>query len=285
MKKVAVINDISGFGRCSMAVQLPILSTMQVMACPMPTGVFSCQSAFDSYHYTDLTEQMLITLDDWLKTDVKMDAIIAGFMMSANQLQVVQKCIKSLKKENSIILIDPILGDDGIQFSFFNTEYLNKMQELIKEATIITPNITELCLLCNYDYNKLTNQEHKPTKEYINEIQKIARPLFNENLEQIIVTGVKQINNNKNTEVHNVLITKNGSTYSTASEFLMGSFSGTGDILASMICGYLLRGTKIETAINRTSDFLNKVVNASINSDIDRKFGADFESVLNQIEI
>lgn len=42
--KVAVLNDLAGFGRCSLTAAISVLSAMGVQPCPLPTAVLSAQT-------------------------------------------------------------------------------------------------------------------------------------------------------------------------------------------------------------------------------------------------
>ena len=54
-KRVALVNDITGFGRCSMTVELPIVSALKVEACPLPTALLSVHTAFPFPYIQDQT--------------------------------------------------------------------------------------------------------------------------------------------------------------------------------------------------------------------------------------
>ena len=42
--RVAAIHDLSGFGRASLTVAIPVLATMGIQVCPLPTAVLSSQT-------------------------------------------------------------------------------------------------------------------------------------------------------------------------------------------------------------------------------------------------
>lgn len=282
MKKAAIINDISGFGRCSLSVQLPIISSMQLTACPIPTGIFSYQSAFPNFHYTDLTSQMALTINDWISLGTKIDGLLAGFMTSIKQPELIDGFISQIRPD--VVLIDPILGDNGQQFSLFSREYLEKMRGLIKKADIITPNITELCLLSDANYSELMLHSTLPIEAYVQKIVEIGEPLLTDRLGSIIVTGVKQKDKNGDILIHNVLISNKKHSYTT-SKYLIGSFSGTGDILAAMMLGYALRGTDMSEALQNTADFLQNTIAESLSDSVDTRFGTEFELSLGSIKL
>ena len=58
MKKIAVLNDLSGMGKCSLTAAIPVISVMGIQACPLPTAVLSAQTGFPSYYCDDYTDRM-----------------------------------------------------------------------------------------------------------------------------------------------------------------------------------------------------------------------------------
>lgn len=284
MKHSILFNDISGLGKCSLSVQLPIINHMNISTSPVPTGVFSCQSGFANFHYVDLEEQLSKTIDDFIKMNVRFDGILAGFMMSVKQLNIVESYLLHSHNKNNLIVIDPILGDNGKQFSFFSKEYLEKMKNLIDKADIITPNLTELCLLSNTDYENLIKYDSLSVDEYIDKISDIAKQLFSKRLKKIIVTGIRQKNKNGSVTVYNLLITPK-TKHCTATDFKLENFSGTGDILAALMFGYLINGIDEKKALEKTSEILQNIIDKSIETHIDGKFGTSFESELKNITL
>lgn len=284
MKNSIIFNDISGLGRCSLSVQLPIISTMKITTCPVPTGVFSCQSGFTKFHYTDLGEQVKKTIKDMMEMNIFFDGILAGFMMNESQLLVLDNYLNHPSNKNSLVLIDPILGDNGKQFRFFNQSYLKKLQETVRHASVITPNLTELCLLSDTDYQDIITFSELPIEDYVEKIAEIAEPLFSDKLKTVIVTGVHKKNNDETTSVHNVLVNSLETRF-TSAEYKVGNFSGTGDILAAMMFGYLMNDTNEVLSVERTSEFLQEVINKSVINHISGKFGTDFELELQNIRL
>ena len=138
--KIAVINDISGFGRCSIAVSLPIISQMKIQCCPVPTSVFSNHTGFKNFFFDDYTDKMLEYTDNWKQLGLKFNGILTGFLGSARQIEIVSDIICSFRSENTIVIIDPVMGDNGKPYPTYTEDMCHRMRELIKHADIITPN-------------------------------------------------------------------------------------------------------------------------------------------------
>ena len=112
-KKIALINDFTGFGRCSIAVQMPIISMLKVQCCAVPTSIFSNHTAYEDYYFTDYTSNMEAYIEQWKKLDLKFEGICTGFLGSAEQIRIVSEFIQYFRDENTVAVIDPVMGDNG----------------------------------------------------------------------------------------------------------------------------------------------------------------------------
>ena len=153
MKKAAVIHDLSGFGKCSLTAAIPVLSALGVQCCPVATAVLTGQTGYPCYHCTDLTAMLPDYIDAWGKNNAHFDAIYSGFLTGAEQISQVLDFIHHFREEHTLLLVDPVMGDDGNAYPFFTPGLLNGMKELTLEADVITPNLTEACLLPQLQQN------------------------------------------------------------------------------------------------------------------------------------
>ena len=167
-KKIAVINDFSGFGRCSIAVALPILSVMKVQCCPLPTSIFSNHTGFPSYFFEDYTSRMVPYMQEWKKLDLHFNGICSGFLGSKEQIEIVKKFFKEFKTEETQIIVDPVMGDYGKPYPTYTEEMCGEMKKLVEFADILTPNVTEACVLTDTPYKE---------KWKIEEIQEMAEKI------------------------------------------------------------------------------------------------------------
>ncbi|MBR2455275.1 MAG: pyridoxamine kinase [Clostridia bacterium] len=241
MKRIAVINDLSGFGKCSLSVALPILSAMGLECNPIPTAILSNQTGFDNFHSVDFTDHLIPYIDMWKKQNVQFDAILTGYLASEKQVDIILDFIDHFGK-NSLVFVDPVMADDGVLYDTYDEKICEKVKMLTKKANIITPNLTELCILCGTDYNEVIKHP-----EYIGEL---ASSLLSETTKTVIVTGIKS-----RTEISNLIVEKSGSSI-VFSEFLGGSYSGTGDIFSSVVCGGITKGMSVFDAVTLAADFI-----------------------------
>lgn len=146
-KKIAVINDMSGFGRCSIAVELPVISAMKVQCCPLPTSIFSNHTGFESFFFDDYTDKMEDYMQEWVKLGLQFNGICTGFLGSARQIRIVEHFLSLFQTKDNITIIDPVMGDYGKMYPTYTQETCEEMKKLVTHADILTPNLTEGCIL------------------------------------------------------------------------------------------------------------------------------------------
>lgn len=172
MKKIALINDLSGFGKCSLTAAISVVSVMGIHAVPLPTAVLSAQTGFPSFYCDDYTDRMDFFTDEWKKMGADFDGIHSGYLAGPSQIKKVLRFLDTFQTNASIYLADPVMGDDGRHIKAFSQELLDGMKQLCARATITTPNLTELCLLTGTDYAKLT--AFADTDDYLTRILDVA---------------------------------------------------------------------------------------------------------------
>ena len=269
-KKIAVINDFSGFGRCSIAVALPILSVMKVQCCPLPTSIFSNHTGFPSYFFEDYTSRMIPYMQEWKKLDLHFNGICSGFLGSKEQIEIVKKFFKEFKTEETQIIVDPVMGDYGKPYPTYTQEMCDEMKKLVEYADILTPNVTEACVLTDTPYKE---------KWKIEEIQEMAEKIHKVGPKKIAITGIAQggfIANfcYEEGQQPKVLRTHKEGTQR----------SGTGDIFASIIAADAVNGVPFCRSVKKASEFIKKCIIRSQELDIPLTDGVCFEEVLGKLK-
>jgi len=265
-KKLAMINDIAGYGRCSMTVSLPIINAMGVQVCPVPTSVFSNHTGFSTYQFLDLTENMKSYLAQWESMNLSFDGIYCGFLGSAKQVAIVNGFLRS-QSATSVIIVDPVMGDNGRAYSTITPEHCTEMKALLHYATVITPNITEACLLTDTSY-----KENGWTME---ELYSIASTLHESGPDKIVITGIR-----KNDTFVNYIF-ETGKTPAVYQVPISGEMRhGTGDIFASVISGDALNQVPFEQSVKKAADFVRTCTEASTALGIPEPEGVCFEKYL-----
>ena len=278
MKKIALINDLSGFGRCSLTAAIPVISVQGIQACPIPTAVLSAQTGFPSYYCDDFTDRMDFITDEWKKMEVTFDGIYSGYLASPLQIEKVLHFFETFKGDNTIYLVDPVMGDHGRKIRIFTPELLNGMKELTLRADVITPNLTELCMLAGEDYTEIMS--HRQKQDYLQRLEEVCRRLLKKawKKQTIVVTGIIR-EKDRQEYVGNLAVSEEESFY-LETPYTGKGFSGTGDLFASVICGSMVNGLSIQEAIKRATNFLQKAIEDASRENIVSNHGVYFEKYL-----
>ncbi|MEE1314125.1 MAG: pyridoxamine kinase [Lachnospiraceae bacterium] len=278
-KKIAVINDLSGFGRCSLTAALPVLAVMGVQPCPLPTAVLTAQTGYPSYYCDDFTDRMKYFCEEWEKMQVSFDGIYTGFVASEQQIENIFQFLDSFHTKDTFLLVDPVMGDDGEVYKMFTPGLCQKMKDLVKRADIITPNVTELCLLTDMSYASVMDM--KKQKERIQVLGRLADELLEQGLKTVIVTGIRYEEDGI-LKMGNLAVDKEKKVL-TGYPVLGCSYSGTGDLFASVVTGGIARGDQLEEIIKEAGDFLSRAIQDSSKEGIPGTDGVNFEKFLGML--
>lgn len=269
IKKVATINDLSGVGRCSLTAAIPILAVLGVECCPFPTAILSCQTGFEGFTFVDMTDKMAEYKSSWDRLNLKFDCIYSGFLGSEHQIARVIDMVKTHKE--ALIVVDPVMGDNGIIYNTYTKKMCEDMKELVSYADIITPNITEAYLLVDRKYDK-----EKIDKD---EIVEIAKEISKSGPKKVIITGIVVDN-----KIYNFSYDKEIDKYFfVSSEFANKSYGGTGDIFVSILIGLLLNDHSLQYSIEKATEFIYKVISYTMKQNTDSKEGIIFEKFLKEL--
>lgn len=266
-KKIAVINDISGFGRCSIAVSMPIISYMGIQCCPVPTSIFSNHTGFESYYFNDYTPYMPSYIDEWKKLDLQFDGIMTGFLGSKEQIEIVRDFIKWFKKEHTIVIMDPAMGENGHPYPTYTDEMCKEMKRLIEYADIITPNVTEACIL--------TDTEYKEQGWKKQELCEMAKRLLDTGAKKVAISGVRMGH-----YVGNVIAQQGSEPVLIKHERIGAYRSGTGDIYSAVIASDSINGVDFMASVKKASGFVKRCMGVTEKLAIPDTDGLAFEEVL-----
>ena len=282
MKRVALINDLSGFGKCSLTAAIPVISVMGIQACPLPTAILSAQTGFENYYCDDFTDKMDFFIEEWKKMKASFDGIYSGYLANPLQIEKVLNFLEQFEKKDTLYLADPVMGDNGRGYDVFSNELLKGMRKITQRASIITPNLTELCLLADKDYFELTAQ--KNDENYIEQIQSICEELAKatDREQTIMVTGIIRKKDDK--DFIGTLAVTNKINYFESKYietiYTGRNFSGTGDLFASVICGSLVKGLSVNEAMEKATYFLQTAIEDATTQQIESVHGVEFEKYL-----
>lgn len=266
-KRVAAIHDLSGFGKCSLTVALPILSAAGLETSALPTAVLSTHTGgISGYTYRDLTEDMLPFMRHWKDLDIRFDAIYSGFLGSFEQLEIVKDFFSLFKRNDNLILVDPVMADNGELYKIFTPAFARGMRSLCEKADIIVPNLTEAALLLDEPYHA-----GPYTKAYI---ESVLRQLSQLGPSQIVLTGVYFDENELGAATYDA---RRDRTEYILSDRIPGYYHGTGDVFASALLSGLLNNFNLERSAEIAVRFTTESILRTFKAQTDYRFGVNFE--------
>ena len=267
--RLAMINDIAGFGRCSTTVSLPVISVMKVQVCPVPTSVLSNHLGFPLCHFDDYTSHMRDYIKIWNELGLTFDGLYFGFLGNEEQIDIVREFVEMFRPP--LFLLDPVMGDHGRAYSSITKTHVQKMKELLPLADIITPNITEACLL--------TGTPWKDGEWTMQELSGLCERLASLCLKDsvgasIVITGIRQGDSLVN------FLWDDGVYTTVATPIAGASRPGTGDIFASILAADAVRGETLLSSVQKAANFVGLCIAGSEKAGTPVQEGVVFEKYL-----
>ena len=271
MNKIAAIHDISCYGRAALATIIPILSSMGNQVCPLPTAVLSTHTdGFGKPAIRDLSDFIYETKDHWKRLNLNFQCIYSGYLADPNQVKFVERFIEDFKEDDTLIVIDPVMADNGKLYDGMSEKMIEEMRTLIKSADIITPNITEASFLLGKEYKESLNEDE--IKEYLVGLGDLGPKIS-------IITSVTSSKGNE--YIDTVLYDREEKMFYTYSHKRINAFyCGTGDAFASLLIGWILRGKSTEKALEKSCNFIAEAIEYSEKFDYPPNEGILLESLL-----
>ncbi|MBE6799195.1 MAG: pyridoxamine kinase [Ruminococcaceae bacterium] len=269
-KRIAAIHDISGFGKCSLTVALPVLSAAGFEVSVVPTAVLSTHTAVTpGFTCRDLTDDMLPFVKHWKSIGLTFDAIYSGYLGSTKQIDIVCDIIDMFKAGETLTVVDPAMADNGKMYALFDEQFAREMQKLCKKADIIVPNMTEAAFLLGREY-----KEGPYTKEYIEDILKELSGL---GPKKIVLTGVWFEESHLGAACYD---TETDRVDFVLKKRFLGMFHGTGDVFASALTAALVKGKSLKKSTEIAVKFTTDALKRTAKGYTDHKYGVDFERSL-----
>lgn len=268
MKRIVTVQDVSCIGKCSLTVALPILSAMGLETAVLPTAVLSTHTAFDGFTFRDLTENMTGILRHWKEQQFTFDAIYTGYLGSAEQMRHVSDLIRDFRGDDTLVLIDPVMGDHGKLYPNFTDEFAKKMAVFCGQADVIVPNMTEAAALLGIPYAERHNEE---------EIREILRKLTDLGPKQAVLTGVSFTPDTLGVMAYDRVTDR---YFCCFRPHIPRIFYGTGDAFSSVLAGALTRGESLEDALTLAVDFTVTAMKRTVDDPSAGWYGVNFEEAL-----
>lgn len=269
-KRIALVNDITGFGRCSVTVELPLISAMKIQACPLPTAILSVHTGFPNHYLDDYTARMEPYIKSWEVNGLAFDGICTGFLGSAEQIAIVLDFIHRFKGPETRVMVDPVMGDYGKLYPSYTQEMCDKMRSLLGVADLVTPNLTEACQLLDIPY---------PTDGIVtdDELCEMAEALAARGPKQVVITGLHEGDTIKN------FLYEDGKMAIVRAPKIGGDRSGSGDAFAAIVAASLIRGEELEAAVQKAASFISRCLAYALELDLPWNYGLPFEEYLTEL--
>ena len=268
--RVAAIHDMSGFGRCSLTVAIPVLSAMGVQCCPLPTAFLSTHTGgFQGFTFLDMTEEMPRVAEHWKSLGLTFSAIYSGFLGSERQIGIVADFIREFRTPDTVVVVDPVMGDDGQAYQTYTPAMCGGMARLAELADVITPNLTEAAFLLGRDYRELPAHEAG--------LRRIVEELSLGGKRSVALTGASLAPSKTGAMCFDA---RTGRTEAVQTDFIAHPLHGTGDVFASVLTGALVKGVPLVEAAGQAVGFIHACAVRTVEQDLPLREGVDFEPLL-----
>ena len=268
--RVAAIHDMSGFGRCSLTVAIPILSAMGIQCCPLPTAFLSTHTGgFEGFTFLDMTDELPKVAAHWKSLGLGFQAVYSGFLGSERQIAIVEDFLREFRGSDTVAVIDPVMGDHGEVYQTYTPAMCAGMARLAELADVITPNLTETALLLGIPYGELPVGEAG--------CREIVERLSLDGRRSVVLTGASTA-----PELTGAMCfdARTGQTEAVQTQRVPQEFHGTGDVFASVLTGALVQGASLPDAVRQAVDFVRACAERTARAGIPMREGVEFEPLL-----
>ena len=267
-KRIAAIHDLSGFGKCSLTIILPILSSCGIEVCPLPTAFLSSHTGgLPGFTHRDLTSDLLPAARQWHELELRFDGIYSGFLGSLEQISVVSEIFDLLSNQNTLIFVDPCMADNGKLYQTYSAEMACGIKTLCHKADYILPNLTEACLLLDEPYDPTQYQ----TRESVERLTERLAACFQCG---VVLTGISFFPD----QIGAACLAGPGAAPAFVfSQKISRHYHGTGDLFASVFIAGRMKGLKISRCAQIAADFVSDSIARTIFDGTDERYGVNFE--------
>lgn len=269
MKRIASIQDFSCIGSCSQTIALPVLSAMGVECAALPTALLSAHTAFDGFVSLDLTSQLPAIMAHWRAMHLRFDAVYTGYLASAEQVGLVGALLDGMDERPALTLIDPVMGDNGALYAGFSDSFPQAMRALCGRADVLTPNVTEACLLTGTAYSPV--QDAAQTRRLLERLLELG-------CRAAVLTGLRV-----DGDMAVAALQRDGTGTLVRTSYIPEVFHGTGDLFASTCAGALVQGAPLERAVRLAADYVALTLRRTVQAPDRRWYGVNFQETLPEL--
>lgn len=265
MKRIVTVQDISAVGKCSLTVALPIISAMGIETAVVPTALLSTHTAFSEFTFRDLTDEIVPIKEHWMREKFKFDAIYTGYLGSFRQVQIVSDMFDDLKSEDTMIIVDPAMADNGKLYKGFTEEFAKTMAGLCAKADVILPNLTEASFMLGIEYKETYDEEY---------VREVLKKLTGLGAKKAVLTGVSFEEGKIGAMSYD---SETGEYFSYMNTYLPVKFHGTGDIFSSAVTGALMNGLSLNNSLKVAVDYTLECIDITLKEENHNWYGVNFE--------
>ena len=270
--RIAAIHDLSCFGRCSLTIALPVLSAMGCQCCPLPTALLSAHTGISGFTFLDTTDEMRRISAHWSQLSLHFQAIYTGFLGSAPQINLVEDFLRRFHAPDTLLVMDPVMGDHGTPYKTCTPALRQGLRELVAQADVITPNLTEAAILLDIPYHESQTAD----------ASELVRALSLQGQRSVVLTGYAAAPGQVGALCYD---RDTRQVEAVQTDRVPQDFPGTGDLFASVLTGALTRGAPLLQAARTAVDFVGSCVARSVAEGADEADGVDFEPLLRQLTV
>ena len=268
MKRVLTVQDISCLGKCSITIALPVISALGSETVILPTALLSTHSIFENFTCKDLSDQIMPIAQHWKSQDVKFDAIYTGYLGTMEEIDMMKEIVRLFGGEDTLVIVDPAMGDKGILYPAFDEAYALKNKELCSIADIVLPNITEASFMTGLPYKEEYDEAY--VKEMLQALHALGAKVS-------ILTGVSLEPGKTGIMGYD---SRSDSYFSYQNEKIGAQFHGTGDLFASTFVGEVMKGLDWTDAIRIAADYTAHTIAVTMENPKKFWYGVDFETTI-----
>ena len=271
MKRVLTIQDISCLGKCSLTIALPVISALGAETVILPTAVLSTHTMFRNFTCKDLSDQIEPIAAHWKSEGVAFDAIYTGYLGTAEQVDQIKELFRNFRGEDTVIIVDPVMADNGKLYPAFDMDYVKKNAELCAEADIIVPNITEASLMTGMEYREDYDESY--VKELLARLNELGAGIS-------VLTGVSLEKGKTGVMGYE---RETGEYYIYQNRRIDAAYHGTGDLFSSTCVGQILRGLNWRDAMRIAADYTAHTIEVTLQNPDKPWYGVDFEATIPEL--
>ena len=257
MGTALILGDITGKSRVAVRMLTGALESRGHEVLALPTALISNTLNLGRHAALDTTDYLFASLDAWEALGIRWDCVLIGYMTGISQAKALCDVADKSRARGAWVLVDPILGDGGRMYNSVTADQAEGMRMLVQHADIVTPNLTEACLLTDTPYDALfAGGQEGTSNAFANERtpacdaqDAMLRALSGDGVRSVLITSAAADGGSAVLGYD----AKTGGRFAIPFERVPGRHFGTGDLFSALLTDALLRRMTLEGAAREAS--------------------------------